>query len=95
MYVVFYATVNEGEKGTEVQSPFLGGIVPSSNDADLLAYDIVNDKSIPGTVIPKILGFNKLDEFKRKYDFAAKHFVQMTVDIHDYEMTQRRMRQKK
>jgi hypothetical protein len=95
MYVVFYATVNEGENGTEIQSPFLGGIVPGPNDADLLAHDIVNDKSISGAVIPKILGFNKIDEFKKKYDFTVKHFAQMTVDIHDYEMTQKRMRQKK
>jgi hypothetical protein len=73
----------------------LGGIVPRTIDADRLAYDIVNDKSIPGAVIPKILGFNQIDEFKKKYDFAAKHFAQMTVDIHDYEMTQKRMRAKK
>lgn len=95
MFVVFYATVNEGENGADVLSPFLGGITQNTQDADLLAYDLVNDKQIPGTVIPKILGFNKIDEFKRKYDFAAKHFSQMALDIHDYEMTQKRMRQKK
>ena len=94
MFVVFYATINEGEDGVEIQSPFLGGIVLNSHDADRLAYDLVNDKLIPGTIVPKILGF-QYNEFKRKYDFAAKHFSQMASDIHDYEMTQKRMRQKK
>lgn len=95
MFVVFYATVNEGENGTDVQSPFLGGITPRADDADKLAYDIVNDKAIPGTVIPKILGFDQINEFKKKYDFATKHFAQMTIDIYDYEVTQKRMRTKK
>jgi len=95
MFVVFYAIVNEGENGTEVQSPFLGGVTQTLENAERLAYSIVNDKSMPGTVIPKVLGPFYYNDFKKRYDFAVKHFIEMAKDINDYEMTQKRMRTKK
>jgi hypothetical protein len=83
-YIVFFASVTEeGDDGTFVDYPFLGGITDTKIKAEQLAKSITNDKSIPGAIIPKILPINTGTDQAIK--IAQDYFRRLAVDMYDME----------
>ena len=92
-YVILYGTVlDDDDAGIFLDAYFLGGIVESRGDADKLAWDLTNDRAIPGTVLTKTYGYNSQQEYTRILGFASKQFTQMANDMYEAEEIQKKMR---
>jgi hypothetical protein len=90
-HVVLYAVVTDhDEAGIFVDAYFLGGIIDEYTVAEKLAWDLTNDKTIPGTVLTKIYKFNNHIEFERALVMAGKYFHQLALDMYDAEEVQKK-----
>lgn len=89
-FVVYYASViDDEEDGIFVNAPFLGGFSETREGADVLAKDIVNDRSLPGVVITKIFPCPDREQI---LSLATKQFNQMARDMYDVEDAMHRKR---
>jgi hypothetical protein len=96
-HFVFYITIVDTDKdGIFADGPFFGGETFDQPSADDLARDLVNDKSIPGTVIPKVYAYNaNYQSFPDITVLATKQANRMIVDLYDQEEIQDRMSRKR
>lgn len=94
-FAVFYITVVDTDKdGILVDGPFLGGEVSSKFAAELLARDLANDRSIPGSVMPKIYEYGPGQTFDELLFLAKRQSDKLTSDMYEQEAIQERMRRR-
>ena len=94
---VFYITIVDTDKdGIFADGPYFGGETRDYESAENLAKDIVNDKGIPGTIIPKVYSYNNnYQDFPDIVNLASKQYSRMISDLYDQEEIQNRMSRKK
>jgi len=86
MYVILYACIiTDDENGLFVDHTFLGGIAPNKIQAEEVAKDITNDKSIPGTTISRILSIESQYELPKVMSMTNKYFHEMANEMYDME----------
>jgi hypothetical protein len=94
-HAVFYVTVTDTDKdGILVDGPYLGGEVSGKFAAELLARDLANDKSIPGSVMPKIYEYGPGQTFDDLLFLAKRQFDKLAIEMYDQEAIQERMRRR-
>lgn len=91
MFYVFYGKVIEDkQEGIKITYPFLGGETDTKENADILARELVNDRSNQATIIPKIFIGQSITEV---YNAAHKKFEKMAENMMECEaMIERRNR---
>ena len=89
-YVVVYGIVQDTEKdGVFFDYPYLAGILDSASDAEKLAVQLTSDKSMQGTVMPRIYNLNG-EGLEGVRLLATKHFGQQAREMYDVEEQQQR-----
>lgn len=92
-YAVFYAVVtDDDEAGIFVDAPYFGGSTATKEHAEMLARCLTNDKTLPGTIIPKIYAYRRYETINSALEMASRQFKQMMHDMYSQEEMQRRMR---
>lgn len=96
-YVIFYATVIEGKKhdGIYVDYAYFGGITNDEEYADCLSRNIVNDRSIPGIVIPKVFVKSSKQSLSDVIKIADYYMKKMASRMYDSEEIQERTKRKR
>ena len=87
-YIVFFASVSDGEEGIFVDYAYFGGMTYSREEAEILGKNIVNDKSLPGAILIKIVPVaNTLND---AMSVAMKYFNCMAKDMYEVEDSRQR-----
>lgn len=94
-FAIFYVTITDIDRdGVFVDGPFFGGEIESHEEAELLATEITNDKSLPGTICTKLFRFKPNQLCSDISRLAHKYFTKFRNDIYEQEETQNRKRRR-
>ena len=93
MFVVLFACVIEDANGLLIDCPYnygyLGGYTQTKEEADRLAKHIVNDKNIPGAIIPRVFPIKENDTIQA-IEISKKFFKKMIQDMYDIEESKKK-----
>jgi len=93
-HIVLYAVVTEDDdSGIFVDHCFLGGIVKSKKDSEVLAKELAGDQAIPGTVITK--AYQLHDDMAKKIKMANRFFAGLAREIYEVEEIQNRKKRRR
>jgi hypothetical protein len=83
-YAVFFATVVDiPSDGIFVDATYIGGESDSEQEATLLGKNLVNDRSLPGTILIKVIPLR--NGLYKAQSMAIKHFNDLARDMYAAE----------
>lgn len=81
-FVVWYCKISEEKEiGISVGFPFYGGVADTQEEADLMARNLVNDKSRHATIIPQTFKKEDNQTLQDTMNLARKRFKLMAEDV--------------
>jgi len=93
-YLIYYSVaIDTPDDGVFLDIMYLGGEAKTEEEAEKLAIDITNDRSIIGTIFTKVFEVNDNNEFVT--ELAIKQFNKIAENMYEMEEIQERKRKKR
>jgi len=99
-FAIFYGLIRDtDEDGVFFDYPYFGGETYDKTHAEIIASGIVNDSSMPGTVVVKIVTYTcyhncalNSREFENVLRMVTRQFLNMARSLYESEEMQKRGR---